>query len=134
MIIKPITVRLIVYGQKANVSAIRTRAAALLKDEHGKVDESCFDELTAAKVYDEIEAKRLDQEIELKKPGAAQAGLAITLPEVNERATGEWLDELPVAKTCVVLATWISGREPVAWQMLIIQGDRCSESRTLKPQ
>ena len=131
MIIKPITVRLIVYGQKANVSAIRTRAAALLKDEHGKIDEAWFVELPAAKVHTEIEAKRLDKEIELKKPGAAQVGLAITLPEVNERSTGEWLDELPVAKTCVVLATWSSGREPVAWQLLIIQGDRCSESRAI---
>lgn len=131
MIIKPITVRIIIYGQKANVSAIRTRAAALLKDEHGAVDDACFVELPAAKIYTEIEAVRLDHEVELKKPGAALAGLAITLPEVNERATSEWLDELPVAKTCVVLATWTSGREPVAWQLLIIQGDRCSESRAL---
>ena len=131
MIIKPITVRLIVYGQMANVSAIRTRAVALLKDEHGKADEACFVELPATKVHAEIDATRLDKEIELKKPGATQIGLAITLPEVNERATGEWLDELPVAKTCVVLATWTSGREPVAWQLLIIQGDRCSESRTV---
>lgn len=131
MIIKPITVRLIVYGQKANVSAIRTRAAALLKDEHGTVDEACFVELPAAKIHAEIETVRLDHEADLKKPGAAMAGLTITLPEVNERSTSEWLDDLPVAKTCVVLATWASGREPVAWQMLIIQGDRCSESRAI---
>ena len=131
MIIKPITVRILIYGQKANVSAIRTRAAALLKDEHEKIDEACFVELTAEEVHVEINATRLDKEIELKKPGTAQVGLAITLPEVNDRATGEWLDELPVAKTCVVLATWTSGREPVAWQLLIIQGDRCSESRAI---
>ena len=35
VLIKPITVRLIAYGQKANIAAIRSRACDLLKDEHG---------------------------------------------------------------------------------------------------
>ena len=130
MIIKPITIRLLVYGQKANVSAIRTRATALLKDEHGAADPACFVALPAAKIFAEVDALRLDREVVLKPPGASQAGLAITLPEMNERATCAWLDELPMAKTCVAFATWTSSREGLAWQQLVANGDRSSESRS----
>jgi len=128
--IKPITIRLIAYGQKANVAAIRTRAAALLKDEHGKADPSAFVEATAAEVHAEIVAKRFDGETALKKPTASQAGLVVTLGEVNERMANEWLQELPVAKTCVVLASWTSPREGLDRQLLMAEGDRWSESRT----
>ncbi len=126
---KPITVRLLIYGQKANVAAIRTRATALLEEEHGTAAADWFDEVTAAAAHAEVIAKRLDTELDLKPPGSAQAGLAITLPEMNERCTVEWLNELPVAKTCVCFATWISNKEPVAWQMLVALGQRSSESR-----
>src|SRR5688500_6920018 len=128
MQVKPITVRLLVYGQKANVAAIRGRAADLLKDEHGKADESSFTLMPAAEAYAEIIAKRLDSEVELKKPTASQAGIAITLSGVHERLTTEWLFELPVAKTCVAFATWDSQKEPVSWQLLIAQGSRWSEN------
>lgn len=129
MQVKPITVRLIAYGPKANVAAIRTRAASLLQDEHGSVDETAFVTMAAADVHAEIMATRLDAEVALKKPGASQAGIAINLGNVHERLTTEWLHELPVAKTCVAFATWISQREPVAWQLLMAQGGRWSENR-----
>jgi hypothetical protein len=131
MLIKPITVRLIAYGSKANVAAIRTRAAALLKEEHNSVDEACFATLSAADVHAEISAKRLEAEVVLVKPTPSQAGVAITLPEVHERITTEWLFELPVAKSCVALALWKSEREPVAWQLLMANGDHWSENRPL---
>ena len=131
MIIKPITVRLVTYGQKANVAAIRTRAAALLKDEHGEVPPEAFAVATAADIHGEIAAHRLDTETVLRKPTAAQAGLVLTLADIHERMANEWLQELPVAKTCVVLATWDSPREGVSWQMLFADGDRWSESRPL---
>lgn len=129
MQITPITVRLIAYGSKANVAAIRTRAAALLKEEHTHVDEACFETLSAAVVHAEISTKRLETEVILVKPTPSQAGIAITLPEVHERITTEWLFELPVAKSCVALATWNSQREPVAWQLLMANGDHWSENR-----
>src|SRR3954466_13462830 len=106
MLIKPITVRLIAYGPEANVAAIRGRAADLLKDEHGKADPAAFVTMTAEDVHAEIMATRLDAEGKLKKTTAPRAGIAITLAEVNERLTTEWLFELPVAKTCVAFATW----------------------------
>lgn len=126
---KPITIRLVIYGQKANVAAIRTRATALLEEEHGAAAPACFDEVTAAIAHAEVRAKRLDAEVDLKAPGAAQAGLIVTLPEMNERCTVEWLTELPVAKTCVCFASWTSMKEPVVWQMLVALGQRSSESR-----
>ena len=129
--IKPITIRLLTYGQKANVAAIRTRAAAMLKDEHGAVDASAFVEMKAADVHAEILAKRSDPDPPLKKPTPSQAGLAITLAEVNERMANEWLNELPAAKTCVAFATWTGSREPMAWQMLLADGDRTSDSKPL---
>ncbi len=131
MIIKPISVRLVTYGQKANVAAIRTRAAALLNDEHGEVPPQAFGAATAAEVHGEIAAQRWDTEIVLRKPTAAQAGLVLTLAEIHERMANEWLQELPVAKTCVVLASWDSPREGLSWQMLFADGDRWSESRPL---
>jgi hypothetical protein len=127
--IKPITVRITAYGQKANMAAIRTRAIALLKDEFGKADPALLSELKAADAHAEIVAKRWDGEIELKKPTASQAGTTIILPEVNERMTSEWLRELPIAKSCVFFATWTSPREGFDWQMLIIDGDRATDSR-----
>jgi hypothetical protein len=129
--IKPITIRLLAYGQKANVAAIRTRAAAMLKDEHGAVPADAFTDLPAEKVHAEIVAKRSDGDPELKKPTPSQAGLVATLAEVNERMATEWLNELPAAKTCVVFATWTGSREPLAWQMLIADGDRSSDSKPL---
>lgn len=131
MLITPITVRLIAYGAKANITAIRNRAADLLKDEHGKVDEKCFSEVSAAEIYAEIMAKRLDQEVPLKKPTASQTGVVITLVEMHERLTTEWLYELPSAKTCVAFATWRSQREPLDWQIVIAYGDRWAENRPL---
>ena len=131
MLIKPITIRLIAYGQKANVGNLRIRASALLKEEFGRVDPACFTELGAAEVHAEIVARRLDAEVELRKPTPAQAGLAITLPEVNERATTVWLYELPVAKSCVAFATWDSPREGMALQMLVADGARSSMNRPL---
>ncbi len=129
MLITPITIRLIVYGQKANVSAIRGRAADLLKEEHGKADGSCFVETPAADVHAEIIATRWDDEVVLKKPTPSQAGIVITLPEVHERLTTEWLHELPVAKTCVAFATWNGARDPVSWQLLMALGGHWSENR-----
>ena len=129
--IKPITIRLIAYGQKANVANIHKRAADLLKEEHGRVDPALFVELPADKAHAEVIATRLDADIALKKPSPSQVGIAITLPEMNERMTVEWLHELPVAKTCVAFATWTSEREKVAWQLLVADGSRWSESRPL---
>jgi hypothetical protein len=131
VIIKPITVRLVAYGQKANVAAIRTRAADLLKEEHGKAFVPDIAEPSAADAHAEIVAKRLDQEVVLKKPSPSRVGLRLVLPEMNERLTVEWLHELPVAKTCVAFATWTSEREGVAWQLLMADGGRWSESRPL---
>jgi hypothetical protein len=131
VIIKPITIRLLAYGQKANIAAIRTRAADLLDDEHGSVDEANLVALPAAEVHAEICATRYDTEVALKKPSPSQVGIAITLNEVNERLTVEWLHELPVAKTCIAFAIWTSPREGVAWQLLIADGGRWSESRPL---
>jgi hypothetical protein len=130
--IRPITVQLLVYGQKANVASIRTRATAFLKDEHGKADPACFTEAPAAEVHAAILACRYDDGDDLKKPTPAQAGLKITLPEVHARMVGEWLQELPVAKTCVVLAAWDNPREGRSEQLLIVEGLRSSEHRELK--
>jgi hypothetical protein len=131
--IKPITVRILVYGLKANVAAIRTRAVALLKDEFGKADPALLVELSAEDAHSEITTKRWDPEVVLKKPTASQAAIAITLPEVNERATTEWLRELPAAKSCVVFITWLSPRENADFQMLIAEGDRATDSRPATP-
>lgn len=129
MFIKPITVRILAYGTKSNVAAIRTRAAALLKDEFGAADPALLVERGAEQIHDEIAAARWEAEAALKKPTASQAGIAITLPEVNERATAEWLRELPAAKSCVVFAAWTSPREGLDYQMLIADGDRATDSR-----
>lgn len=131
--IKPITVRIVAYGLKSNVAAIRTRAAALLKDEFGKADPSLLVEMSAEDAHGEITAKRWDAEVALKKPTASQAAIAVTLPEVNERATTEWLRELPAAKSCVVFITWLSPRENADYQMLIADGDRATDSRPATP-
>ncbi len=130
--IKPITIRLVAYGQKANIAAIRTRVVALLQDEHQRVDEALLADMTAAEVHAEILARRQDTEAELKKPTASQAGIAITLPDMNERATTAWLNELPVAKSCIAFASWTSHREGLACQLLIADGDRWSANRPLK--
>jgi hypothetical protein len=129
--IKPITIRLLAYGQKANVAAIRNRAAAMLKEEHGAVPADAFVDMPAEKVHAEIVARRSDGDPVLKKPTPSQAGLVVTLAEVNERMANEWLSELPVAKTCVVFATWTGSREPMAWQMLLADGDRSTDSTPL---
>ncbi len=129
MLIKPISVRLIAYGPEASVAALRGRAEDLLKDEHGTVDDASFTRDTALAVHDEIIATRMDPEVKLKKPTATRAGIVMTLADVNERLTTEWLHELPVAKTCVVFATWFSPRENAAWQLLIAQGSRWAENR-----
>lgn len=131
MIIKPITVRLVAYGEKANIAAIRTRAMDLLEEEHGKADTANLVALSAAEAHAEITAKRLDTEVALKKPTPSRVGIAVTLPDMNERMTVEWLHELPIAKTCVAFATWTSEREQVAWQLLMADGGRWSESRPL---
>ncbi len=129
VIIKPITIRLIAYGEKANLAAIRTRALDLLKEEHGKVDATLLVDLPATEVHADILAARFDQDVVLKKPTAKKPGLAITLPEMNERMTVEWLHELPLAKTCVLFASWTSPREGMDWQLLAVDGSRWSESR-----
>ncbi len=129
MLIKPITVRLIAYGEKANLAAIRTRAVDLLKEEHVKLDASLIVELPGTDVHAEIMAKRYDQDVALKKPTAKKPGMAIMLPDMNERMTVEWLHELPLAKTVVVFATWTSHRENMDWQLLACDGSRWSESR-----
>ena len=129
MFIKPITIRLIAYGQKANIAAISLRAARLLKEEHGSVDPAALVEAKGLAVYEEIVATRLDGEVALKKPTPSQAGIVITLGEVNERMVIEWIYELPVAKSCVAFATWVSPREGLAWQLLMADGGRWSESR-----
>jgi len=131
MLIKPITVRLIAYGQKANVAAIRTRASAFLKDELGAVDASLLVAVSGMDVYAEIIATRWDTEIPIKKPTPSQAGICITLKEVHERLATEWLYELPIAKSCVAFAAWISPRDATAWQVLLLQGDHHSENRPL---
>jgi len=133
VLIKPITVRLIAYGQKGNIAAIRSRACDLLKDEHGSSDDAAFVVLGATKVHEEISARRLDTEVAIKPPTPSQAGIAITLSEVNERLTVDWLHDLPVAKTCVAFASWTSHRDSAVWQLLIASGGRWSESRPLAP-
>ncbi|MBA3700680.1 MAG: hypothetical protein H0W78_17670 [Planctomycetes bacterium] len=129
MLIKPLTVRLIAYGEKANLAAIRTRAVDLLTDEHGKLDPKLITEVPGTEVHAEIIATRLDPDPALKKPTAKKPGIAITLPEMNEKTTVEWLHELPLAKTVVVFATWTSHRENMDWQLLAADGSRWSESR-----
>jgi len=129
MLIKPITVRLIAYGEKANLAAIRTRALDLLKEEHGKLDPTLIADVPGTKVHAEIMEKRVDQDVALKKPTAKKPGMVITLPEMNEKMTVEWLHELPLAKTVVVFATWTSHRENMDWQLLANDGSRWSESR-----
>ncbi len=133
VLIKPITVRLIAFGQKANIAAIRSRACDLLKDEHGSIDDAAFTTLAAKAVHTEIAARRLDTEVAIKPPTPSQAGIAITISEVNERLTVDWLHDLPVAKTCVAFACWTSHRDQAAWQLLIAAGGRWSESRPLAP-
>jgi hypothetical protein len=129
VLIKPITVRLIAYGQPANLAAIQRRVVDLLKEEHGKVPADAIAEMAAAEAHAEMVATRWDAEIELKEPTPSQRGLLATLAEVHERLTTEWLNELPIAKTCVAFATWVSPRDATRWQQLMAQGRRWSENR-----
>jgi hypothetical protein len=129
VLIKPITVRIVAYGQPANLAAIQKRAVELLKEEHGKVPPAAIAEIAASDAHAEIVAKRWDDEAALKEPTGSQRGLLVTLTDVHERMTTEWLYELPVAKTCVAFATWTSSREPTSWQLLAAQGRHWSESR-----
>jgi hypothetical protein len=128
-IVKPLTVRLLIYGQKANLAAIKKRAVDLLKDEHGKADPALFIEKEADAVFNEINEQRSDKEVPLKKPGKSMLGLEITLPDVNERMANEWMYEIPVAKTCQIFATWFSHKDNLHWQLLIADGGRWSDSR-----
>jgi hypothetical protein len=132
VLIKPISVRLIAYGQKANVAAIRTRAAVLLKEEHGKANEQDFLELSARSVHEEILRERWDAEVPLKLPSPSLVGIGIRLTEVHERMATEWLYELPIAKTCVAFATWISHKDSTSWQLLLVQGRHWSENRPIQ--
>jgi hypothetical protein len=129
--IAPVTVRLLVYGQKANVANIRTRAQALAKEELGGAEAAACTEAEAEAVFDEIERDRHERDVALKKPTKSQAGAIIVLPELHERVANEWLAELPVAKTCVVCATWTSQRDRAVWQMLVAEGHRSLDSRPL---
>jgi hypothetical protein len=129
VIIKPLTIRILVYGQKANIAAIRKRAVDFLKDEHNKVDPAWLVEKSAADIFQEISDTRWDAEVPLKKPGKSAVGIDITLPEVNQRMADEWMHELPVAKTCYVFATWLDPKENLNWQLLVAEGGRWSESR-----
>jgi hypothetical protein len=131
VLIKPISVRLIAYGQKANIAAIKNRAAGLLKEEHGKVQIDQFLDLPAKDVFQEIITNRWDNEVVLKTPTASSNGIVISLPDVHERMTTEWLYELPIAKTCVAFATWISHKDNTSWQLLLVQGRHWSENRSL---
>ncbi len=133
MIIKPLTIRLLVYGQKANISAVRKRATDLLKDEHGKknIDPNWLLDAPADDVYQEIIGSRWDQEVPLKKPGKSAVGFIVTLFEVNKRMADEWMHELPVAKTAVIFATWKDEKENLEWQLQMIDADRFSSSRPL---
>ena len=129
MIIKPITIRLIAYGQKANIAAIRKRATDLLKEEHGTAAPDAFQESPAKDVHAKISATTLASEVALKAPTPSQAGITVVLAEINGRMGVEWLDELPVAKTCVVYATWTDFRAAMDWQVLIHESGRSSDSR-----
>jgi len=131
MLIKPITVRLLAYGMKPNVSAIITRASDLLKEEHGAVPPTAISPRAAKKVYDVIMAEKWDTEVVLKKPAPSNAGVEIELKDVNERLTVEWLHELPLAKTCIAWATWTSPREGTIWQLVCAEGGRWSESQPI---
>lgn len=129
MIIKPITVHIFAYGQKANISSLQHRSSDLLKDEHGTIDARLFVSKSSADIHAKIIAQQWDHDVALKKATPSQPGIAITLPDMNERLTIEWLHEIPVAKTCVIFATWVSHKEKMTWQMLIADGNRSSESR-----
>ncbi len=129
VIIKPISMRLVAYGQKANIAAIRRRAADLLKEEHGSADPAAMQDTAARQVHAEIVATTLAGEVALKAPTPSQAGLTVLLKDINGRMGVEWLDELPVAKTCVVYATWTDFRAGMDWQVLIHEGGRTSDSR-----
>jgi hypothetical protein len=134
MLIAPITVRLIAYGQKANIAAIRRRAESLLEEEHGSVAAQDFVAMGARDVHAEIAALRWDSEVALKPPSRSRVGIAIALREIHERLANEWLQELPIAATCVAFATWTSMREAASWQLLLAQGGRWAESRPAPAQ
>jgi hypothetical protein len=134
VLVKPLTIRLIVYGQKANIAAINKRAKDFLKDEHGKIDPTWLVDAPADDIYKEILETRWDHEVALKKPGKSNVGFIVTLPEVNKRMADEWLHEIPVAKTCVVFATWIDPKENLHWQLQIIDTARWSDSRPVADQ
>jgi hypothetical protein len=129
MLIKPITVRLLAYGQKANIAKVRKAACDLLDDEHDAIDPSWFVDRPGVEVFNEIVATRWDAEIALKKPSPSQLGIQIVMPDVHERITTEWLYELPIAKTCVLFASWHSTKDDGNWQLLAAEGDRWSERR-----
>jgi hypothetical protein len=133
MLIKPISVRLLAYGMKPNVAAILTRARDLITEEHGTVDPAAITTLTAKKAFELITAMKWDAEVALKKPAPSHVGIEIALTQVNERLTVEWLHELPLAKTCIALASWDSPREGTSWQLICSDGGRWSESRPLAP-
>jgi len=129
VLVKPLTIRLIVYGQKANIAAIRKRSIDFLKDEHGKIDPTWLLDVPADDVYKEIMDTRWDAEVVIKKPGKSAVGFIVSLPEVNKRMADEWMHELPVAKTCVVFATWLDPKDDLNWQLQIVDTARWSDSR-----
>lgn len=131
-LVKPITVRLLAYGSKANLAALRKGAGDALKDEHNKIDRSLFVDLPAEDVHIEVMSTRWDAEIKLKNPAPSMVGVRITLPDMHERMTMEWLNEMKVAKTCVVFAQWISMAHNEDCQMLCHEGDRWGDRRALK--
>ncbi|MFW5829017.1 MAG: hypothetical protein ACOCXA_02040 [Planctomycetota bacterium] len=128
--IKFITLSLLAYGQKSNVSAVQRAAEAFLKEEADGFDASWFQERPAAEVHQEILDQVWDPDCTLKKPTASQQGIAITLPEVNERMAREWLEELKIAKTCVVFVHWHNPNGPSDHQYLILGGEHWFDSRS----
>lgn len=129
MKIKPITVTLLAYGTKANIAAIRKAATAQIEDDHDQADPSLFLERPAEDIHADIEAARWDPTAVLKKPGPSQAGLQVTMPDMHERMTTAWLNELKVARTCVVFASWFSEAEQERCQMLCAEGEHWMDRR-----
>ena len=109
--IAPITVTLRAYGKPANLSKIRKEAEDLIKEEHDAVDPAWVEELEAKDIAEEMLTELWDSSHTLLKLSKTHGGIRILMPDMHERFTTEMLEEIKIAKTCVLLASWHSDRD-----------------------
>ena len=127
--IKPVTMVILAYGTKGNITKVRNASAAFLKEENDEAGDECFVDDKALAIYEHILSERWDDTVVLKKPTKSQEGIMVTLPDVHQRMVTEWIQEMVVAKTCVLFASWYSPNDDEHHQMLAADSDKWFDTR-----